>query len=263
MFLEKICEEKRLSLAKRKKHINEREMEERIYELKKRPFLQTFSKRFCTDIKIIAEYKKASPTLGIINENVKFDEQIKAYEMGGADSLSIVTEEKYFKGDLAYIKAAKELTSLPILRKDFIVDTYEILESRYFGADCVLLIAEILKTEDLKSFLGMCETYGIDVLVEVYTKDALLRVLSLFEGNFLIGINSRNLSSLNVDLDNALHLLKEVPNHVPVIVESGIKKREDIEKFMDYGVSGFLVGTALMGSNDPEREIRRLKYGEG
>ncbi|MCS7281683.1 MAG: indole-3-glycerol phosphate synthase TrpC [Desulfobacterota bacterium] len=262
MFLKKILEEKRPILEKKKRLFPEKEMENRLSQLEKRPFLEVFSSRFPAEIKIIAEFKRASPTAGTLNENTIFEEQIKAYEKGGADSLSIVTEEKYFKGDPSLLRLAKKLTHLPVLRKDFLVDPYEIVESKYYGADCVLLIAEALTNADLKNFLKICGSYEVDVLLEVHTKDALTEVLNLFEGNFLLGINSRNLSSLSVDLDNALNLLKRVPSSIPVIMESGIKKREDIERFVEYGVSGFLVGTLLMRSNDPEGEIRRLKYGE-
>jgi len=263
VFLKKVYEAKVVRLKKKKEIMPQAEMERRIYESKKRPLMVKFSERYPEEVKIIAEFKNASPSSGLLGNDVDFKKQLRSYENGGASAVSIVTEEEYFGGDLGYLRSAKEITELPVLRKDFIVDPYEIVESKYFGVDAILLIAEMLDTRTIKEFLKICLHYEMDVLLEVHREDALMDVLRIFDGQFLLGINSRDLSSLTIDHGHAEKLLSLVPREVPVIIESGIRDREDILRFIGYGVSGFLVGTTLMKSENPEMIIKWLKNGKG
>ncbi|MEO0263997.1 MAG: indole-3-glycerol-phosphate synthase [candidate division WOR-3 bacterium] len=261
MFLKEVLKKKKLCVEKKKVTMPLKELESGIQWSNRRSFFQRFSKRYSNEIKIIAEFKNASPSSGFLGDKVDFAEQILKYERGGAEAISVVTEQTYFGGDNSYVKSAKEISFLPVLRKDFIVDLYEIVESKHLGADAVLLVAEILTPEKIKEFIKACSEYDIDVLLEAHTEEALSQILRVFDGTFVVGINSRDLSSLRVDHYRAERMVRQVPQNVPVILESGIRDKNDIDRFKQYGVSGFLVGTILMRAKDPEGTLKRLKYG--
>jgi len=233
------------------------EIQKKINVIEKRPFFMEFCKRGIGTAKIIAEIKKASPSMGVLTDNLDIKATVKAYEHGGARAISVVTEEKYFKGDIAYVEKVKDITTLPILRKDFIIDEYEIFQSKAFGADAMLLIGETLKREELKAYLEIAEEIDIDVLLEIHSLKTYEKV-SDFKG-YILGINNRDLETLKVNINTSLELLKYIPFDVPVVIESGIEKRDDIERFEGYGVSGFLIGTVLMLSKDPTDKIRELR----
>ena len=193
---------------------------------------------------IIAEIKKASPSAGIISDN--FDPVLKSkeYESFGASALSILTEEDYFLGNIEYIKDVKAITSLPILRKDFIVDEYQIYESKLIGADCILLIASILNDEELKNFSEIAERLKLDYIIEVHDEEELHRVKHF--SNAIIGVNNRNLKTFDVDINNSVELKKIFEGENIFIAESGIKSKKDIEYLKQYNINVFLIGESLM-----------------
>ena len=193
---------------------------------------------------IIAEIKKASPSAGIISEN--FDPVLKSkeYESFGASALSILTEEDYFLGNIEYLKDVKAITSLPILRKDFIVDEYQIYESKLIGADCILLIASILNDEELKNFSEIAERLKLDCIIEVHDEEELQRVKHF--SNAIIGVNNRNLKTFDVDINNSVELKKIFEGENIFIAESGIKSKKDIEYLKQHNINVFLIGESLM-----------------
>ena len=193
---------------------------------------------------IIAEIKKASPSAGIISEN--FDPVLKSkeYESFGASALSILTEEDYFLGNIEYLKDVKAITSLPILRKDFIVDEYQIYESKLIGADCILLIASILNDEELKNFSEISERLKLDYIIEVHDEEELQRVQHF--SNAIIGVNNRNLKTFDVDINNSVELKKIFDGQNTFIAESGIKSKKDIEYLKQHNINVFLIGESLM-----------------
>ena len=193
---------------------------------------------------IIAEIKKASPSAGIISDN--FDPVLKSkeYESFGASALSILTEEDYFLGNIEYLKDVKAITSLPILRKDFIVDEYQIYESKLIGADCILLIASILNDKELKNFSEIAERLKLDYIIEVHDEEELQRVQHF--SNAIIGVNNRNLKTFDVDINNSVELKKIFEGENIFIAESGIKSKKDIEYLQQHNINVFLIGESLM-----------------
>ncbi len=193
---------------------------------------------------IIAEIKKASPSAGIISDN--FDPVLKSkeYESFGASALSILTEEDYFLGNIQYLMDVKAITSLPILRKDFIVDEYQIYESKLIGADCILLIASILNDEELKNFSEIAERLKLDYIIEVHDEEELQRVQHF--SNAIIGVNNRNLKTFDVDINNSVELKKIFDGQNTFIAESGIKSKKDIEYLKQHNINVFLIGESLM-----------------
>ena len=193
---------------------------------------------------IIAEIKKASPSAGIISDN--FDPVLKSkeYESFGASALSILTEEYYFLGNIQYLKDVKATTSLPILRKDFIVDEYQIYESKLIGADCILLIASILNDEELKNFSETADRLKLDYIIEVHDEEELQRAQNF--SNAIIGVNNRNLKTFDVDINNSVELKKIFKGENIFIAESGIKSKKDIEYLQQHNINVFLIGESLM-----------------
>ena len=193
---------------------------------------------------IIAEIKKASPSAGLISKD--FDPVLKAkeYESFGASALSILTEEDYFQGDVQYLIDVKVASNLPILRKDFIIDEYQIYESKIIGADCILLIASILNDEELKIFSQIADKLCLDYIIEVHDKDELLRVKNFSKA--IIGVNNRNLKTFEVDIENSIKLRKEFQEDNIFVSESGIKSQKDIDKLKAHNINVFLIGESLM-----------------
>ena len=193
---------------------------------------------------IIAEIKKASPSAGIISDNFDPVSKSKEYESFGASALSILTEEDYFLGNIQYLKDVKAITSLPILRKDFIVDEYQIYESKLIGADCILLIASILNDEELKNFSEIAERLKLDYIIEVHDEEELQRVKHF--SNAIIGVNNRNLKTFDVDINNSVELKKIFEGENIFIAESGIKSKKDIKYLQQHNINVFLIGESLM-----------------
>ena len=196
------------------------------------------------DEAIIAEIKKASPSAGIIKEDFDPIKIAMEYESFGASALSILTEEDFFMGSIEYLKDVKKITSLPILRKDFMIDEYQIYESKLIGADCILLIASILTDQQIEDFITIAKKLELDYLIEVHDENELKRV-DRFE-DALIGVNNRNLETFEVDLNNSVRLRNTFKQKNIFIAESGIKSREDMNYLKMNKIKVFLIGESLM-----------------
>ncbi|MDD5492185.1 MAG: indole-3-glycerol phosphate synthase TrpC [bacterium] len=197
---------------------------------------------------IISEVKKASPSAGIIIDNYNPGKIARTYETYKADAVSILTEEKYFLGDIYHLSVVKEVTSLPVLRKDFIIDEYQIYESRFYGADAILLIASLLFTSELQRYLDIAKGLGLDCLVEVHTELDLKKVLDTDAQ--IIGINNRSLATLKVDLNNTARLRPKIPKGKIVVSESGIRSKADIKLLKEMDINAILIGHYLLEKKD-------------
>lgn len=209
--------------------------------------------------RIIAEIKKASPSKGIIREDFDPITIAQAYEKGGADALSILTEPHYFKGDKEYLGMVRRYSSLPLLRKDFIIDKYQLVEALVYGADFVLLIAAALGKKELKELYEYALHLGLDVLVEVHDKNDLIK--AMFAGADIIGINHRNLETFEMDMSLSEKLIPLIPNGKIIVAESGIDNHETVVELSKVGADAFLVGEHFMRQNDITKAISDLKYG--
>ena len=207
-------------------------------------------------IKFIAEVKKASPSAGIIREDFNYVNIAKEYETAGASAISVLTDKEFFKGDLKYLSEIKETVSLPALRKDFIIDPYQIYEARAAGADLVLLIARILNKEEINAFLVLSHELGMECLVEVHDNDELETVLETEAA--IIGINNRNLDTFETNLDTSLQLCNRIPEGKIIVSESGIKTRADVLVLEEAGIDAILIGETLMRSRDISHKIKEL-----
>jgi indole-3-glycerol phosphate synthase len=196
------------------------------------------------DQAIIAEIKKASPSAGIISEDFDPIKKAKEYEDFGASALSILTEEDFFQGSSEYLKEVKAITSLPILRKDFMIDEYQIYEAKLIGADCILLIASVLNDDEIKSFVDLAESLELDYLIEVHDLNELKRVEHFSNG--MIGVNNRNLKTFDVDLNNSINLKNAFNSNNLFVAESGIKNQDDIDILKAHDIHVFLIGESLM-----------------
>ena len=193
---------------------------------------------------VIAEIKKASPSAGIISENFDPIQKAQEYEAFGAAALSILTEEDFFLGSNQYLEDVKAITSLPILRKDFMADEYQIYEAKLIGADCILLIASILSDIEITDFVALAEVLELDYLIEVHDAEELQRVEHF--NNALIGVNNRNLKTFEVNINNSVNLKNSFSGDNIFIAESGIKNKDDLSYLKERGISVFLIGESLM-----------------
>ena len=209
-------------------------------------------------VAVIAEMKKASPSQGLIRENYDPSELAKQYFEAGAACLSVLTDEPFFKGSLEHISLVKEAVDLPVLRKDFIVDEYQIYESLLKGADCILLIVAALSRNQLQEFSHLASDLNLEVLVEVHDEEEVERALEIRPN--LIGINNRNLETFEVNLETTERLVEEIPKEILTVSESGIKSSKDVKKIMSSGVNAFLVGEVFMRAEDPGKELKNLFF---
>ena len=205
---------------------------------------------------VIAEIKKASPSKGVIRSNFNPDSIAKSYELGGAACISVLTDKEYFQGDPRFIEVVKNNCSLPVLRKDFIIDSYQVYESRALGADCILLIASALNIDELKKFESIANNLGMAVLVEVHNEEELQKAILL--DTPLVGINNRNLKTFEVSLNTSIDLVTRIPNDRIPITESGIFKHSDIKLMNDNKIFTFLVGEAFMRDDNPGQSLKKL-----
>jgi len=222
----------------------------------RRPFTICLSDRQTSDIRIIAEIKRASPSKGDIRVDLDVTQFAAAYERGGAAAISILTESLWFKGGAEDLTIARQSTTLPVLRKDFIISTYQIYESAIIGSDAILLIARILSKNQLKEFLELCEKLNMDALVEIHTTEDLDKINNT--GAQLIGINNRNLTSFKTDIGRSIELSAQLNDFQIPVALSGINTLSDIEQTVKAGIHNFLIGESIVRSHDPEKFIRSL-----
>jgi len=205
---------------------------------------------------VIAEIKKASPSKGVLREHFHPAEIAVSYASGGASCLSILTDEDFFQGHTDYLIQARAACDLPVIRKDFIVDEYQVYEARAMGADCILLIVSALSDTKMKALNDLAIALGMDVLIEVHDRDELMRSLPL--GNALVGINNRNLHTFEVSLNPTIELLSDIPDDRIVVTESGILGPQDVAIMRDHQVNSFLVGEAFMRADVPGERLAEL-----
>lgn len=213
------------------------------------------------DVAFICEVKRASPSKGVIARNYPYAEIAEDYERAGAAAISVLTEPDFFMGDNAHLKEIKERVALPVLRKDFIIDEYQIYEARAIGADAVLLICNLLDGESVKRFLSLADSLGLSCLVETHDEAEVGRALAA--GARVVGVNNRDLRTFEVDIDNSLRLRKLVPPEVVFVSESGVTSARDVERLREAGVDAVLVGESLMRGGDKVRALGLLRSGGG
>ncbi len=255
-ILKEIIARKKEKIILAKQQIPEEELKSRLASLEPpRKFIEAINKP--RQISLIAEIKKASPSLGIIRQEFNHIEIAKIYQEANVAALSVLTEEDFFLGNMSYINEVKGLVQVPVLRKDFILDRYQIFESRFYGADAVLLIAKLLTQDELVEFSTIAFELGMDALVEVHEEKELKKVLKL-KGLTLIGINNRNLNTLEVDPKTVERLFPLIPKGKTVVVESGIKNSQDVLFLKILGVSAVLIGTVFMESSDIRSKVEEI-----
>ena len=264
-ILQRILARKREEMAERRMRVPLTELQARNAEvLPTRGFAQALAARIALrEAAVIAEVKKASPSKGVIRPDFDPAAIARSYEAGGAACLSVLTDVDFFQGADEYLIAAREACSLPVLRKDFVVDEYQLHEARALGADCVLLIAAALDDAQLADFAALAAGLGLDALAEVHDAAELERVLRLpsVDGHVpLVGVNNRNLRTFEVSLDATLALKDAVPPGRMLVTESGISTPADVARMRDAGVHAFLVGEAFMREADPGEALRRLFF---
>jgi len=208
-------------------------------------------------VNLIAEIKKASPSKGIIRHDFDPSDIARIYEQNGASAISVLTDQKFFQGDLSFLKIARSVTSsIPLLRKDFIIDEYQVYQSKMAGADAILLIAAVLERQNLSDLLSIAEGIGLDCLVEVHIEEELEEVLKT--DTSIIGINNRDLHTFKTDIQTTAKLMQIIPNNKVVVAESGISSLEDVRFLKECGVQAMLVGESIMGSENIALKIQQL-----
>lgn len=259
-ILQKILFTKQQEINERSAHTSLADLKSQLAEASTpRGFLNALRKRVEQgDAAVIAEIKKASPSKGIIRADFDPPSIARSYEQGGAACLSVLTDAQYFQGHESYLQAARAACSLPVIRKDFLIDPYQVYEARAIGADCILLIVAALSDTQLEDLYGLALELGMDVLIEVHDQAELERVLPLNAP--LIGINNRNLRTFATSLETTIELLPLVPKTTLLVTESGIHSRTDVEKMRSADIHAFLVGEAFMRAPEPGMELAHLFF---
>lgn len=254
MLLNDIVAHKHLEVAARRSEVPLEALHERIQHVSPpRDFRGALRKE---GISLIAEFKRRSPSKGDILVGADVRDIVTMYEQCGARALSILTDEKYFSGSLADLTRAREHVRIPCLRKEFIIDPYQIYESRAAGADAILLIVRILSDQQLEDFLAIARTLGLQVLVETHTAEEITRAVAA--GAHIIGINNRDLDTLSMDVQTTMTLKRGVPGGHVLVSESGIHTRDHVKMLEAGGVDAILVGESLLTSRDPRAKVREL-----
>ena len=253
-MLDKIIASKREELEKRKKALPMAYLEERIRQ-QKPPLDLAFALKG-DHIQLIAEVKQASPSRGTLCPNLDPRDLARTYARGGAAAISVLTEANYFKGSIDHLTAVREVAKLPLLRKDFVFDPYQVYESRAYGADALLLIIAILSQSQLQELLSLSHSLGLKCLVEVHNEGEVEKALR--SEAEIIGINNRDLNTFAVDIDTTRRLRPAIPKQRIVVAESGIKSRTDVEKLVEWGVNAILVGEALVTAGDVLAKMKEL-----
>lgn len=257
-ILQKIIQHKRKEVAEHSKRLPLELLKKRVAEV--RPARVSFSRalRRTGEVALIAEVKRRSPSRGIIVDDFNLMDIITAYSEAGADAISVLTDSEFFGGSPEYLAASRQMTGQPLLRKDFIIDIYQIYESRFLGADALLLLVGALTGQELKEFIELTCALGMEALVETRTPGEIEQ--ALVAGASIIGINNRDLRSLQVELKTTRELINYINKpDITVVSESGIKTRADIQTLGSYGVDAVLVGESLMTSGDLRAGVKRFK----
>ncbi|PRD51361.1 indole-3-glycerol phosphate synthase TrpC [Sphingobacterium gobiense] len=254
-ILDKIIERKKVEVAEAKKQVS-------LEELEQYPFFS----RTCYSLRdsvlhpertgIIAEFKRASPSKGLINSTSSVAEVVIGYQDAGASAVSVLTDSDFFKGSLADLRTAREVLTIPLLRKEFIVDTYQIAEAKAHGADIILLIAACLDSNEIQAYADYAKSLGLNVLLEVHNEEELQR--SIFDSIDAIGVNNRNLKDFVVDLNHSYDLANTIPNRFIKVSESGISDPKTIKELKKAGFQGFLIGENFMKTGDPTKAIKEF-----
>jgi len=262
MILDDLAAATRARVDRKKKEMPFAEVKAQALQLAKKegtfsfPFEKAIGKK---GVSFICEVKKASPSKGIIAADFPYLEIAQDYEKAGADCISVLTETDYFKGEDKFLKEIAVAVSIPVIRKDFIIDPYMIYEAKLLGASCVLLIAALLDTDTIKQYQAACDELGISALVEAHDEGEVQSALCA--GARMIGVNNRDLKTFTVDLNNSIRLRNLVPSEILFVAESGIKTAEDIRVLRETGVNGVLIGETLMRSPDKGAMLGMLKKG--
>ena len=264
-ILQRILDRKAEEIAERASRVSLAELRARVADAPSvRGFIAAIeAKRAAGLPAVIAEVKKASPSKGVIREDFDPSAIAHSYEAGGAACLSVLTDVDFFQGADAYLQQARAACMLPVLRKDFTVDAYQVVEARVLGADCILLIVAALDDSQLASLYAEAMALGMDVLVEVHDADELRRALRLpaIDGRqALIGVNNRNLRTFSVSLETTLGLKDAMPAGRVLVTESGIATRDDVERMRAAGIDAFLVGESFMREPEPGAALQRLFF---
>lgn len=257
-ILQKILTRKAEEVAARASRVTPEELKKRIGEAPApRGFLKAIRSRIATGLPaVIAEIKKASPSKGLLRADFRPADIARSYERHGATCLSVLTDADFFQGSDAHLQQARAACALPVLRKDFTINAYQVYEARVLGADAILLIVAALEDVALRDLNALAQKLGLDVLVEVHNESELDRALALQPA--LIGINNRDLRTFQTSLETTLGLLKKIPANGVVVTESGIHTREDVARMRAQGVNAFLVGEAFMKAAEPGKKLSEL-----
>ncbi len=257
--LKRILQRKAEEVAVGKSAAPQAEMAARAQDcLPARGFEQGLRNALVNGPAVIAEIKKASPSAGVIRRDFQPPAIARSYAAAGAACLSVLTDRDFFQGDATYLEQARTACSLPVLRKDFIIDPWQIPESRVMGADCILLIASALGQAQMQELLGLATEAGMDVLVEVHDEAEMERALLLKHD--LIGVNNRNLNTFETSLATSERLKKMLPGDQLLVTESGIRDSADVQRMQDAGINTFLVGEAFMREPDPGQALKRMFF---
>ncbi len=255
-ILKEIIQRKKEKILLAKQQISEEDLKTKINGLAPtRHFIEAINKP--RQISLIAEIKKASPSKGIIREDFNLQEIAGIYQGSGVQAVSVLTEEDYFIGNISYINEVRNLLDMPVLRKDFILEPYQVYESRFFGADAILLIADLLSQDRISELTAIASGLGMASLVEVHTEKELKKVLKL-KAVSLIGINNRDLHTLEVDFKTTEKLFPLIPKDKVVVVESGIKTAQDVLFLKILGVNAVLIGEAFMEAADIKKKVEEV-----
>jgi len=254
-ILKEIVQKKKEKLLLAKQQLSEEDLKTKAQNLPSvRPFIEAISKP--RQISLIAEIKKQSPSRGLIRAEFNLQEIARAYQDAGVQAVSVLTEEDYFGGNIAYFNEVRSIVHCPILRKDFILEPYQVYESRFYGADAILLIADLLSKDKLSELIQLADSLGLACLVEVHDEKELKKALSLKAP--LIGINNRDLHTLTVNFQTTEKLFPLIPKDKVVVVESGIKNSQDVLFLKILGAAAVLIGEALMEAQDIKKKAEEL-----
>ena len=257
-ILNTIYKQKNIELIEEKKRCSYESLKKLLNNNKKRNFKELLiNAQTENNNNIIAEIKKASPSAGVIIEDYEPENLAIKYEQSGVGAISILTEKKFFKGNLDHLSLVHKNSKLPILRKDFIFDSYQILQSKVYNADAILLIVSILSDDQIKDFIDIANNCNLDCIVEIHTNEEFERAMKI--GYPIIGINNRNLKTLEIDENNILSLASNFHKEFTIVAESGIKNHDQIKKYNDVGVFNFLIGESILKSINISNKIKELK----